>query len=497
MLYKLMDRIFNKRSMQYQLILTYVLLNLIPLIIVGSLSYREAANLITSEVMGSNDLLLQSVNRNVDSYLKEIYYQSEIFSAFILRSPHTDLSNPEIRVNMDTYVSNLLDKSDEYISVRVFSDDGRMISLSTTNDYKHMYDSQEELEWQKKMKNNDGNDLIFDIHPLEYNGIYSFTASRAIFDKKSGKRVGYISYDKSLSSFFSYFRVIEFRSGGIMQIIWNNDTYLYHSNHALIGKKIEGNTRSHLETIRADSYVSKFNGKEMIVSYNTLMERGLTVVGSIPLSELTTELQGLREITWVVCGLSLLLVFILSYYFSIYMTRPIQRLNNLMSKVERGDFGIGNEKIGNTTMEIHQLNHRFHSMVNTINQLIKTQYETELRKKDAELKALLMQINPHFLYNTLEVINGIADNEGIEQISEITLSLSKMLRYNIDMSKDQVTLAEEMENCRNYVLILKSRFGNQLGVQWEIDEQTNECMMVKMVMQPLIENSIRHGVEKS
>lgn len=87
------------------------------------------------------------------------------------------------------------------------------------------------------MKNNDGNDLIFDIHPLEYNGIYSFTASRAIFDKKSGKRVGYISYDKSLSSFFSYFRVIEFRSGGIMQIIWNNDTYLYHSNHALIGKR--------------------------------------------------------------------------------------------------------------------------------------------------------------------------------------------------------------------------------------------------------------------
>ncbi|GGG22941.1 sensor histidine kinase [Paenibacillus abyssi] len=505
MMRKLVNRIFNMRSMQYQLLLTYLLINLVPLIIVGSLSYRVAADLITREAMQNNDLLLQSINRNVNSYLKEIYDQSDIFTALIIKnaaadgtsSIHADLSDPVNLAYLSTYMKDLLDNDEEYISIRIFSDDGQLISYARNADtYNHKYNSPEELTWQQLMKDNDGDDLIFDMHTFEVNGIYSFTASRAIIHPVSGERLGYISYDKSLSSFASYFREIEYRSGGIMQIVRNNDTYLYHSNHARIGKPVDDSIRSRLETIRADSFVAEMNGKDIIFSYNTLMNSGLAVVGSVPMSELTEGLQSLRDITLAVSILSLILVFLLSYYLSIYMTRPIQRLNSLMTRVESGNFNIGREKMGNTNREIHQLNNSFHSMVTRINQLIKIQYETELHKKDAELKALLMQINPHFLYNTLEVINGIADYEGVEQISEITQSLSKMLRYNIDLSRDQVALADELENSRNFVLILKSRFEDQLDVQWDIDDTILHCKIAKMVLQPLLENSIKHGVEK-
>lgn len=496
-----MDKLFHKRSMQYQLIVTYLLIILLPLLIVGSMSYRVAANIITDETLRANDLLLQSINRNVESYLKEIHYQSEIFTALLAGSSRTDapnfLQSPENQAMFEKYVADLFRQGNDYISIRIFSDDGQIVDHAiNSKTYRHRYNSPEELAWQEKMKANHSSELIFDMHALEVNGSYSFTASRALFDKASGKRIGYISYDKSLTSFVSYFRPIEYRSGGIMQIIRDHDTYLYHSNHALIGKKIDDEIRSRLKAISADSYVSESNKKDIIISYNSLLYSGIAVVGSVPLAELTKELLGLRNITMVVISLSVLLVIILSYHLSVYMTKPIHRLNYLMAKVERGDFDMKGEQVANSNREIHQLNASFHSMVSTINELIITQYKIELHKKDAELKALLMQINPHFLYNTLEVINGIADYEGLEQISDITQALSKMLRYNIDLSTDQVTLAEELENIRNFALILKSRFEDQLDIEWEIDDGANDCQIVKMVLQPLIENSIRHGVEK-
>lgn len=135
-------------------------------------------------------------------------------------------------------------------------------------------------------------------------------------------------------------------------------------------------------------------------------------------------------------------------------------------------------------------------MVSTIRQLIKSRYEMELRNKDAELKALLMQINPHFLYNTLEVVSGIADCEGVKSISEITQSLSKMLRYNIDLKNEQVRLADEINNCRNFFLILKSRFENNLTIEEELDPAAGDCLILKLVLQPLIENCIKHGIER-
>lgn len=498
----MMNKVFFQKSMQYQLFVTVLIINLVSLIIAGLLSYRVAADTIIREAKRNNGMLLQAMNRNVSAYLQEIYDQSEIFAALL--NNYDDNGNETIDLNHDTaklradkYVSELV-SSDDYVSVRVFLDDGTLISHAMNKKtYHHSYDSPEEQRWQFEMKNNYSDRLIYDVHVLEINGLYSFTASRAIFHPTTGERVGYISYDKSLSSLYFNFTEVEYRSGGIMQVAHrDNGDYLYHTNLAMIGQQIDERMLAHLNEIRADTFVEKMGGRNVIISYNTLINNNLSVIGMVPLAELTRDFVNLRLITIGVCCFAMLLVLILSYYLSIYLTGPIKRLNKLMARVERGKFDVKPEEMIHTNREIQQLNHSFQSMSSTINHLLTSQYETELRKKDAELKALLMQINPHFLYNTLEVINGIADYEGVEQISEITQSLSKMLRYNIDLSKEHVRIADEMDNIRNYVLILKSRFEDQLKVEWDVDERVNDDMIVKMVLQPLLENAIRHGVER-
>lgn len=497
----MMNKVFFQKSMQYQLFVTCLIINLVSLIIAGFLSYRVAADSIIREAKANNGLLMQAINRNVSAYLQEINDQSAIFTALITNSDHNgiesvDLNNEATRLRIDKYVSNLV-SSDDYVSVRVFLDDGTLISRAMNkHTYLHRYDSSEELQWQLKMQDNYSDSLIYDVHVLEINGLYSFTASRALLHPATGERVGYISYDKSLSSLYFNFTEIEYRSGGIMQVARKDGHYLYHSNLAMIGEKIDERMLTHLNQLRADSFVEKMYGRDVIISYSTLINNDLSVIGFVPLAELTKDFVNLRLITIAVCCFAMLLVLFLSYYLSIYLTGPIKRLNKLMARVERGNFDVKPEEMIHANREIQQLNQSFQSMSSTINRLVTSQYETELRKKDAELKALLMQINPHFLYNTLEVINGIADYEGVEQISEITQSLSKMLRYNIDLTKEQVRIADELDNIRNYVLILKSRFEDQLRVEWDVNEQVGEYMIVKMVLQPLLENAIRHGVER-
>lgn len=502
---RLMSRFFHRRSMQYQLFITYLGINLLPLLIVGALSYQIASLAIVQEARRNNDLLLEAINRNINFYIREIEDKSTIFSSVLLQNNtlmdkydnSRDIFSPENLLKIRRYVTSTVASGDEYVSIRVYSDNGRLIDKALhKNTYTHAYSSPAELAWQQRMKENTSDELIFDLHQLDINGIYSFTASRAIMDPNTNRRIGYISYDKTLSSFSSMFKQIEYRSGGVTQVIKKDGTLLYHSNNALIGKKADRSLLERFNRISADTFIEQIKGQDVVVTFNRAAGGSLYVVGSVPLSALTEAIKDLRNMTIIVSCLSMLLVLILSYFLSIYMIKPIKKLNSLMSRVERGNFNVRRENMVNVSKEINQLNNSFHTMVDTINHLIKIQYETELHKKDAELKALLMQINPHFLYNTLEVINGIADYEGVTQISEITQSLSKMLRYNIDLNREHVQLSAELEHCRHFFLILKSRFEDQLIVDWDVDPEVGSYMIVKMVLQPLLENSIKHGVEK-
>lgn len=489
---RLMSRFFHRKSMQYQLITTYLIVNIVPIIVVGMLAYRVSADSITREAQHSNVLLLEAISRNLNAYLQEIDHQSEIFASLLTAGERTGfIGNKQI----DAYLAKKINTGDEYLSIRIFSDSGQLLRISVNpSTFKAAYDSPEEIAWQRRMRDNRQNELIFDLHPLEVNGLYSFTASKAFFDPDTGKRIGYISYDKKLFSFTANFRQIEYQSGGVMEIIKEDGKLLYHTDNAKIGKPAEAGILNSLQRISADTYLEQRNGQKFIVTYNKLTGGNLAVVGSVPLSVLTKEIGNLRNITLIASCISVLLVFILTFFLSIYMTKPIKRLIAAMSKLERGDFNVQTEM--NANLEITHLNNSFRSMVDTINDLINKQYETELHKKDAELKALIMQINPHFLYNTLEVINGIADMEGVHQISEITQALSKMLRYNIDLKKEEVRVADEIENVRHYVLILKSRFEDHLTVEWDIDPEAGPYLMVKMVLQPLVENAIKHGIER-
>lgn len=202
---------------------------------------------------------------------------------------------------------------------------------------------------------------------------------------------------------------------------------------------------------------------------------------------LREAIMGLVLLAMLAAGVG---IFILSYTF----TRPIGRLKNAMKQVEAGDFEIQVESKAHD--EIGMLIQSFNYMVSRLRQLIIEVYQQKLAQKNAELTALQAQINPHFLYNTLDSINWMLIEKGEWEISDVVVSLGDILKYSLHGEEMLVLFEEELKYIESYLCIQKNRLEDRLTVQIEIDEEAKLCFVPKLILQPIVENAILHGIEK-
>lgn len=186
------------------------------------------------------------------------------------------------------------------------------------------------------------------------------------------------------------------------------------------------------------------------------------------------------------------LSIIIILLFSTSFAKRLRLLLGHMEKVKKGDFKISSPIAYND--EIGIIHNNFNEMVEKLNRSINENYVQKLKKREAELKALQFQINPHFLYNTLECINSIAILNNCTEISKIVLKLGEMLRYNLNNTvSEYVELREEMNQIHNYVDIQKIRFGDKFSVIFDIPEEYENLKILRFILQPVIENFIVHG----
>lgn len=197
-----------------------------------------------------------------------------------------------------------------------------------------------------------------------------------------------------------------------------------------------------------------------------------------------------------------LMIFVLALFmglgFASSITKPIITLSKKMKKVENGNFKImENEKSSDDKCdEVGQLNNDFIVMVNKINELIKENYTKQILVKETELRALQSQINPHFLYNTLDSINWIAKANNQNKISLMVRSLSNLFRASIASSDSIIKIDDELKLLNDYITIQKIRYEERLDFNDLVGEDIKNCYILKMTLQPLVENSIKYGLEQ-
>ncbi|WP_394923240.1 sensor histidine kinase [uncultured Robinsoniella sp.] len=231
-----------------------------------------------------------------------------------------------------------------------------------------------------------------------------------------------------------------------------------------------------------------------IFTWYTMKEQGWRVIKVDSGKELfQNNLLGNRIIT-----LCILLTVIFGFIFMMIQRRtmitPIVRLSREAKDFKKEDFKM--PLLVDSADEIGELNHNLTQMVEYIQDLILNQYENKIKRREIELKYMQSQINPHFLYNTLDSIRWMAVMEQQTEIAEQVEALSDIFRHALSGGKEVVTVEKEIEHLKNYILIQKNRFGDRLQVDIQVQEGVQNCQVLKLIIQPLVENAIVHGIEK-
>ncbi len=249
-----------------------------------------------------------------------------------------------------------------------------------------------------------------------------------------------------------------------------------------------------LDSLRSPYEEKSYAGESgLIASLVFIPNTSLLLVGVI---ESAPYMQNLRHFFLVVCAVfavGVVLASILAYFFSRSIATPVNQLVKSMQVVETGylDIQVTESKI----QEIAQLDASFNAMVRQITNLLELTQEEEEKLREAERKALESQMNPHFLYNTLNTIKAIAKLHDEQQILTITTRLGKLLRNTIDNHESEATIRDSISLVESYLTIQKIRFGEKLHVLIDVDEQILDIKTPKLLIQPLVENAIIHGLE--
>ncbi len=314
---------------------------------------------------------------------------------------------------------------------------------------------------------------------------------RPFFSDTGDRRLGWLYIECSTDILEDVLQKYPVAEGAEVFVFSDQGLYLAHSDSDKIGRKVpEFDQLSALLT--GDSGSTVWNDQMLV--YRRSEKTDWCIVQSTPIANLTVQQYTFFEFSGQILLAGAVFALLVGWLLSANLTRPIQRLTAHLQKVQHGEFEAdlaleGDDEIGRIGCAVNE-------MTLSIRRLLQENLEKEKNKRQLEMKVLQSQINPHFLYNTLNSIKWMATIQNAPAIAEVTVSLSRLLR-NVAAGTDQkVTLEEELSLLKEYIKIQKLRYGEKFEVFFD-DElaQYGQMHIVKMTLQPLVENAIFHGIE--
>ena len=247
--------------------------------------------------------------------------------------------------------------------------------------------------------------------------------------------------------------------------------------------------------LKHDKRTVEIGRREYVMVKKPSDSTGWTVLILTPVAQLSEGVTVLRNALLVSGAIGTALFLVLSFMLSTMITDPLRKLIRTMRSSRRGILQAST--VSSSNREIRELNHTYNQMVSHINELIRVVYEKELLQSQTEIRALQAQINPHFLFNTLDTLYSSLEEKGDQELADLVMAMARLFRYTISKPGDDewVTLREELEQVERYLRIMQARIGSRLSWRVEADPAALSVRIPKLTIQPLVENAIQHGVE--
>lgn len=483
----------RRYSIQFLLGLSFSVFSVLIIAVVSTLLYSRFNATAKENAYRNSQQIVDQVSYNLENYIQD---SSELFSMIL----HTigqsnDAKSDSLREQLDAMTSTRSD----IVSLVLADEQGRLI-LDLPNVELNPALKLTEEDWFQGALDTPGHLTISlphvqKLYKQQFRWVVSL--SQTVTVRVGGKPVrSVLTMDINFNRIDELSKRVSLGRKGYIYILDEaGGNIVYHPQLELIyaGLKSENVELALNKTYGFD--IDRSSGPAKLISVQTIGNVGWKVVGVSYLSEvLSTGTELNRQVIDIILAL-LLVVGLLSTLVSGRISRPIRRLESSMRSVERGELDTVAGVDG--PLEVHGLAERFNHMIATIKQLMTQIVAEQESKRKYELEALQAQINPHFLYNTLNTVVRMVGRNKNEEVVRMITSLSKLFRISLSKGKSLIPISDELEHARNYLIIQQMRFKNKFDYSFDIQDEVSNYYTLKLIVQPLIENALMHGIEPS
>ena len=484
-----MDKVKLTDSFRFKIVIIILVCILIPVTFLYTSYYYRVKEIITKKY---SDSAVQSVYEgaeNIDFILKDIREFSNI--VFINSDINTALNNSESMSQVDflNIIRGLFTSRQDIEGISMMVDN-KVYSVGAIK----LDKDQEVFDSIAATKG----ECVWVNTSIERTQIlssqftkYFFSLGRTIIDLNTLDALGVLKIDINESILEKSYKSLMTEEGSEVFISTDQGDIISHPNKEMIGFNIKA--KPYMENILAsrekEGYFSyQEDGIEKVAIYSTSDVSGWKLVKAVPAAYLYKEIMQIQGYIIILGIIYFITTITLGLILAARITSPIERLMKLMKKVEKGNLDIHAEITSKD--EIGQLSNSFNNMIDNMNRMINKSIEEERQKKEMEIEVLRAQINPHFLYNTLNTIKWMAKIQGNKSISNAINALIKLLRVSISIGKEKILLSDEIGYVQNYLVIQRLRFSEKFDIEYLIDEACLNCLVPKLILQPIVENSL-------
>ena len=483
------------RSMQMTISISFTILSVCCMCLLGVMLYQQFTRKAENLTVENSRQLLNQTTINLEDYLRNMRRISDAMYYTVIKN--TDIGSESLEDSMNLlYEAN----KDKLVSVACYTNDGKLTEASPiatekpgvdVKSQKCFQDAAGELENFHFSTPHVQN--LFDDPSYRYYWVVSL--SRTVELTRNGNSMlGVLLVDMNYSSIEQLLEKANTdTSGEYVYLMAPDGEIIYHPKQNLIHMGLYEENNTEAAGYEDTTVKENFHGEKRLVTVKTISYTGWKLISVVPMKSFSMGMTGMRNLVVLLVALTVLAVVILNQMVSARISKPLRRLNDSVKEWEAGnmnpDIYIGG------SMEVEHLGKTLRSTVAQIRQLMDDIVVEQEEKRKSELDALQSQINPHFLYNTLDSIVWMITGERYDDAVFMITQLASLFRISLSKGKTVIKIEDEVKHARNYMNIQKIRYKNSFKVDFQIEEDILDGCIVKLVLQPLLENAIYYGME--
>lgn len=496
------DVLRHFKSVRSALFAAISVMVLCAVVIVVAISLRFTRTSVFDNAVVYTRTIVRQTNQNIDSYIDYMDNIATMVSGsrdtqtFLYNKDEETLQISECRQRLVEQFRTILKSRNDIRNIGLIQKDGNRL-FNNGGQQKNAYLDLDTQAWYKNAITSNRSVLTSSHvqHVIRGERPWVITVSRGVRNfTGSGNREGVVFIDLNYSAISELCDQNSIGSKGYVFLLDQDGNVVYHPQQQQLYNELQTENIDLVMNTDKETLMDGSGDNARIYTISRSEKTGWTVVGCTNVAELLKDSKKARSIYVLVAAILVVVALVLSNFIARNITRPLQQLRDSMARVQEGDFGAAEVEVTSRN-EVGSLTRSFNVMTSRIQELMKQNIYEQQQKRKSELKALQSQINPHFLYNTLDSIIWMAEGKKNEEVVVMTASLARLLRQSISNEEEQVPIGQEVEYARSYLTIQKMRYKDKLEFQIQVDAQIMRVPIIKLVLQPLIENAIYHGLK--